>query len=109
MNKEIKAIQLELATGKHPPGKLADYRTQLSGFYSYYMEEYTEVLKRKPFVWRDLRVEEKTDKATDRAYDTTDDGQKEIELRGLLKSIEKMMSSISTQLRVMENELKNQW
>lgn len=86
---------------------LAEARVELSSLYSYFSGQLEQILFTRPDVWLELRKNTKSDKATDREYEATEDGKKEVIYRYRLKRIEKMLSSFSTMLRLLENESKN--
>ncbi len=99
-----------LKSGKQlSPHTLAEYKVILAGGYSYNVGLMEDILKRRPTVWNELRVNVKSDKATDRAYEGTEDGLRLMSLQLRNKGIEKMISAISSLLRVAEGEAKAQW
>lgn len=89
-------IRKTLQDGKFSPTEAVSARAVLSGWYSFYSEQLEDILMRKPSTWLKLRLDNKSDKATDRAYELTEDGINEIGLSMRLKRIEKMMSSLKT-------------
>jgi hypothetical protein len=86
---------------------LAEYKAQLSAEYSFFSGLLEGVLARKPAIWNEMRKNHNSDKATDREYEATSDGIDEVGLRLKLKRIEKMISAISSLLRVAEGEAKH--
>jgi len=105
----LQLIENHLKKGQIPPSLLASYKAQLSGEYSFYSGLLEDILARKPAVWNSMRPHHKSDKATDREYEATADGINEVGLRLKMKRIEKMMSAISSLLRVAEGEARNQY
>lgn len=89
------------------PHVCAQYRSQLSGEYSYICGQLEEIKTRKPLVWLEMRKEHKSDSATDKAYEVTEDGIKESQLKGMLKRADKLLSGLSSLIRLAENEAKN--
>ena len=89
------------------PHMCATYRSQLSGEYSYLVGQLEEIKSRKPLVWLELRKEHKSDSATDKAYEVTEDGIAETKLKGTLKRCDKLLSGLSSLIRLAENEAKN--
>jgi len=91
------------------PHQLAEKRVQLSALYSNATEQLKDVLSEKPTVWQEIRKTVKSDTAAERAWEATELGIKEMRLRLSLKAMEKEMSSISTMLKVLDGEARNQW
>lgn len=87
---------------------IAETRIELSALYSYFSGQLEQVLFTKPDVWLEIRKGVKSDKAADKEYEALEDGKKEVIFRYRLKRIEKMLSSMSTMLRLLEGEAKNQ-
>lgn len=103
----IETIQNEMLEGSLAPKTMAEYRVQLSGYYSQTSSALEVILFEKPGKWMDMRKENKSDSSTDKAWDATEEGKREMVYRFQLKRIEKMMSSLNSALRVAENEAKN--
>lgn len=101
---DIEAIMLE---GNIPPARLGELRVQLGAMYSISMNHLEAILMEKPTKWNDLRLHYKSDKATDRAWDETEDGKKELHLKFRIKKIEKMMSALKMQWEIVNTELRN--
>ena len=89
------------------PHQLAEARIGLSEEYSRYSGEYAKLVKRQAEHFKAMRDKFKSDKATDRDFDLTDDGVAMTIIKLKLKSIEKTMSAYGTYLRLKENEAKN--
>lgn len=106
---EIKHIQQDLLQGQKSPHLLAEYRVRLSGYYATLSELLAAILAEKPLLWNEMRPNYKSDTACDRALEATDKGIEEMRLKLRLKSLEKMMSSITTLINVANAEAKNQW
>lgn len=83
-------------TGRILPTTAVTDRAVLSGYYSFYSQQLEEILMRKPNMWLYLRKSHKSDKATDRAYEMTEDGLNELGLTMRMKRLEKMMSALKT-------------
>ena len=105
----LEEIIRKLREGGLPPGDLAEMKSQLAGHYAFYAGQWEEILKRKAAQWIKLREFTKSDNSADRQYELTEDGKSEIIYRLKLKVIEKLMSGISTRIRVAEGESKSQW
>lgn len=92
----IVAIQQNLMNGQILPMVAVKDRAVLSGYYAFYSEQLESILMRKPSLWLHLRQSHKSDKATDRAYELTEDGLNELGLTMRMKRLEKMMSALKT-------------
>lgn len=106
------AQQLEQIISQIPyntsnPHWLAENRVLLAGLYSYFSGQLEKLIFSKPAKWLELRKECKSDNATTKMWQMTEDGQKEeiYELR--MKKIDKLMSSMNSMIRVLENEARN--
>jgi hypothetical protein len=89
------------------PHQLAEARIGLSEEYSRYSGRYAEMVRARAQFFKDHRADHKSDTATQRAFELTDDGVVMEVLKMKLKSIEKTMSAYNTYLRLKENEAKN--
>ena len=89
------------------PHQLAEARITLAEEYSRYSGQFAEMVKAQAQFFKDHRVEHKSDTATQRAFELTEDGVKMTIIKMKLKSIEKTMSAYNTFLRLKENEAKN--
>lgn len=107
MQLSLEHIETAIAEEGIAPGTLADYRLYLSAIFSLRGGEMQRIESKKPGVWLDIRAEKNSDKAADREWDATPDGQRQIELKWILKRIEKLSSAIGTKLRIMEVEARN--
>lgn len=92
----INQIQRQLQTGKFSPTEALTARTVIVGYYSFYSEQLEDIKMRKPATWLEMRKEHKSDKATDRAYELTDDGINEIGLEMRLKRMDKQLSVLKS-------------
>lgn len=103
----LENIEKELQEGGMTPGRAADLRVELSGQYSFLSGELEEVLRLKPAAWIALRKNERTDKSCDRAWDASQEGLKEMSCRMRLKRIDKVISALTSFIRIKEGEAKN--
>ena len=94
-----------------PPGLLADYKMKLSAEYSFRSSKLEEILRQKPDAWLEIRQREEinSDKQADRLWEATAFGKEEMSLKMQLKRIDKVISSISTRLRIYDREAKSQY
>lgn len=86
------------------PHLCAQYRSELSGEFSYLVGQLEDIKARKPLVWLEMRKEHKSDSSTNRAYEGTEDGMKEVNLRGKLKQCEKLMQGLNSLIKLAEQE-----
>jgi hypothetical protein len=105
--KILKEIQAGVSV--FTPKQVDDYRLLLVAWYQKYSEELVEIEKAAAGEWLALRVDAKSDKAADMAYDATEHGQKRIELKYVLKAIEKMISALKDRMRRLNNEAFHQY
>ena len=101
-----KQIQERLVQGGVSPRECAEFKVVLSGWYSTWAGELETILALKPQVWMEMRKEAKSDKATDMLWDASEMGLKERKLRFDMKRAEKMVSALSSLLRIAENEAR---
>jgi hypothetical protein len=122
----IKQIEDALKNEDASPPDLAKFGTILAGYYSYYGQMLKKIHLKKPEVWLRLqdfitdldtdgnqylskREKPLSDKKTERTWEATEVGQKEIALEWELKRIEKMMQSINKRLYVDNVAAKNNY
>ena len=121
----IKQIEAALKNEDASPPDLAKFSTILAGYYSYYGQMLKRIQIKKPEAWLHIqdykdwndvagapelpREKSLSDKKTERMWETTEDGQKEIALEWELQRIEKMMSAINKRLYVDNIAVKNQY
>ncbi len=89
------------------PHQLAEARITLAEEYSKYSGQYADMVRSLAQYFKDNRHNHKSDTATQRAFELTEDGVRMTILKMKLKSIEKTMSAYNTYLRLKENEAKN--
>lgn len=118
----IKQIEEALKNEEASPPDLAKFGTILAGYYSYYGQMLKRIQLVKPSKWLEIqdyvpeeddllekRDKSLSDKKTERTWEATKDGQKEIALEWELKRIEKMLSAINKRLYVDSVAAKNQY
>ena len=78
------------------PDKIDEWQRFVSAIYVTLNDEMKQIEKQYPFAWRIIRDREdiKSDKQADLEYDSTIEGQKRIELKYDLKSLERLSSSL---------------
>jgi len=89
------------------PYKISEERIKLSEEYSRYCGELANLVRVQASFFNTNRENHNSDKATERAFDTTDEGIKMTIVKLKLKAIEKTMSAYNTHLRLLENQAKN--
>ena len=86
-----------------------DYRNLLAAWFEKYSTELAQIEKRYPKVWTAFRKKCKSVKEADMEYNQTEDGQRRIELKFKLKSLEKNISALKDRLRRFELESFNRY
>jgi len=89
------------------PHDLAERRVLLSAEFSRCSEKLGRIKAGRAIKWLELRSISKTDKEADRRWEASEEGQEEAILTYKCKGLEKEISSISTMLRVLDNEAHN--
>lgn len=102
----LEDIEKDLGTTLSPH-VAADYRVILAGYYSRFSGELQEVLATKPSRWMSIRKAVKTNRDADMEWDASELGLKELRLTMQMKRVDKIISSLSSFLRVAENEARN--
>lgn len=75
--------------------------------YSRYSGEFAQHVKLQALYFNTFRGDHKSDNATQKAFDATEDGVRMVILRLKLKALEKEMSALRTHLRLLENQARN--
>ena len=88
------------------PHQISEERIKLAEEYSRYAGELASLVKSQADYFGEFREEFKSDNATQKAFERTDDGVKMTVVKLKLKSIEKTMSAYNTHLRLLENEAR---
>jgi len=91
------------------PALADNYRVILVAIFSRYSEELSEIEKRLPVVWSEIRKTCDSVKSADMIYSQTPDGQRKIELKYKLESIKKMISALRDRLSRMRDESYHQY
>lgn len=89
------------------PHELSEKLLSKSEEYSRYSGEYASHIKLQALYFNTFRSEHKSDNATQKAFDATEDGVRMTILKLKLKALEKEMSALRTHLRLLENEARN--
>ena len=89
------------------PHRVESWERFVTGLYATLNAEMRDIEKQYPFAWRILRQDKKSDKATDLEYDSTKEGQRRIELKHDLKSLERLSSSLKRTLDRINQERYN--
>ena len=88
----IEHIEREMAGATLSPGQLSDYRVYLAALASSKTGRLQDILTRKPAIWLAIREHKKSDKSADREWDAQAYGIEEMNLRYLLKRIDRLSS-----------------
>ncbi len=91
------------------PQELSDKLLELAEESSRLGTELSRILTLKPDIWMEMRKNHSSDKSTDKQWDATEEGKKEMQVRLQLKSNQMMMSAIKTKLRVLSDETHNMY
>lgn len=111
MEDQVKKIAEYLRDGVYNtnPHEAAEAKATLAGEYSWIMGQLEQILQRKPAIWTELKRTAKSDKAAERMWEATSDGLNEMGLRLRAKGIEKMMSALSSLIKIAEGESNNSY
>ena len=88
------------------PHQLAEARIGLAEEYSRYSGKFADLVKAQAQFFKDNRDKHKSDTATQRAFELTDEGVRMTIIKMKLKSIEKTLSAYNTFIRLAENEAR---
>lgn len=107
----IDTVQEALREGSlvNNPALCAEYRAQMSGEMSYLISQLGEIKTKKPELWLEMRKSHNSDSATNKAYDATELGVLEVQLRGKVKQCEKLMQGLNSIIKLAEAESRNQY
>jgi len=94
---------------EYTPQELATKRRQLAQEYNLKMKEISAIKKRKAFDIIELMAEHKTVSKAELYYNTTEDGQKLIELEYFSKGLLELMRSIKSEIDIKANEAYNMY
>lgn len=89
------------------PHELSEERLELAEHYAKASELFAYYIKKQADFFNENRKDYKSDNATQKAFEATEDGVNMVVTKLKLKSIEKRMSALNTHLRLLENEAKN--
>lgn len=109
MQQDLQQIEKALLDGGMTPHEAADYKIKIAGWYSWASGQVEEILALRPQVWNSIMAREdvKSAKAADREYEATEDGIRLMRLKMAMDRMDNMKSSLSSLLRVFENEARN--
>ena len=100
MKQEIHKLVDESISTSVP--RLAEVAVELSSYYFTFAEKLKDITIFKADEWMKLRADQKSDTSTDRKWDSLPEGKQEIELRSILKGLEKHISNIKMRLKIEE-------
>lgn len=102
---KIREVERNIVATKQPhPQYLADMRTHLSGYYSWMAGEKCELEIKKNRFFREHRDKYKSDKACEAEWLASDEGELYTRMSYALKGLEKLISSLRTQVETAQNE-----
>lgn len=93
------------------PRELVEEKEKLSIEFGEMTDKLIDISKVKPYRWALFRADPecKSDKAADRKWESTKEGMEEYAIKLKMKAHEKRLSSISSALRLLENEARNNY
>lgn len=91
------------------PGELSQLKNWMAAEYAFLAGQMADILSQKPLEWSRLREKASSDAQTDKAWESTPQGNFELSARYRMKGLEKMMSAVNTRIRILEGEMKNQF
>lgn len=104
---ELKIRELErnlVSTSQPNPNYIAVVRTRMAGYYSWMAGEKCELEIKKNRWFREHREEFKSDKACEAEWLGTEEGELFTRMSYSLKGLEKLISSLRTQVETAKNE-----
>lgn len=105
VEEKIRTIERELVTNKNiHPNLLAEYRTIISGYYSWMSGEKAELEVARNFWFKENRQFYKSDKACEAEWLGKEDGALYVRMAYALKGLEKLISSLRTQIETATTE-----
>ena len=111
MTEIIDQIQNELRSGTlvNDPHGCAEYVAILSGEMSFYLAQMSEIEKKRPDEWLEMRNsgKYKSDTATDRAYKLTECGRGLDWYQNRIKRLVALLRGLKTLIRASELEINN--
>ena len=107
MQLSIEHIEQSMAGSEFSPRQLASFRVYLAAMHSLYGSEMSQIEIRKAQEWLAIRAGTGSVAEADRAWDATQDGQRQIALKWELRRIDKLIQAIASMLRVMEQEARH--
>jgi hypothetical protein len=104
---KIREAERNIVSAKVPnPHYLADMRTHLAGYYSWMSGEKCELEIKKNRFFREEREKYKSDKACEAFWLASEEGELYTRMSYSLKGMEKLISSLRTQVETAQNEWK---
>lgn len=107
----LKEVETKLRDGslKLNPHGCAELRSKLAGEYSWLMSQLEDISMKKPHEWNSKRPELKSDTATENWWRGTQLGLEEEGLRMRVKRAEKLMSGLSSLIKIHEADRHNSY
>lgn len=103
----LEEIEKEFMLQQITPSRIAKIKVILAGKYARVMNELEQILLQKPIIWNKMRPDYKSDAATERAWEASDLGLKELHWNIQRKKVEKMISAASSLIKVKSDEAHN--
>lgn len=87
---------------EHSPHEISARLTDMAGQYRLYANEYAKLQGSHAVRWLEIRKTTDTNRAADMYLAATPEGQREAELKYLMRGLEKEMSALRAHLRVLD-------
>lgn len=107
--KTITELSEQILKSKDHPRSLSKLLMEMATKYAMVSDIYKDLRMAKNVFWQENKKEKVSDKAVEISWHCTEEGEKELRATMELKSLEKLMSSVKSYLRVLENESRNQY
>lgn len=105
IEQKIREAERKVVSAINPnPSYIAEMRTHLAGYYSWMAGEKCELEIKKNRYFRDNRSDFKSDKACEAEWLASDEGVLYTRMSYSLKGLEKLISSMRTQLETAQKE-----
>ncbi len=105
----IVEIEKELAEGIIEPERATQLRSSLAAEYSYTAGILESIAGTKPSKWIDMRKDLKSDTSADRAWEATEEGITESQMKIRLKRLEKLLGATKSFIELAEGQRRNNY
>lgn len=109
MQLTLEQIQDELIEGDITPHRISQFRAYLAARYSLEAGRLHPIQAIKPAIWLAARGRKDSDTATEREWEASEPGLRELELKSILKRIDRLSSALNAIMKIKEGEVRNQF